>query len=197
MVGWTGRRRVGARPQNGAAINHGNGGRHEGTNRKARALDARVGGGAFVRIGSEGADQQPPPQLQGEPAVHAWSVPGVVSNSTLATLIACTNTLGSTVIVGVEVFGPAGGAARNDASATALAVAPGATVLFATAPAPFSADSVLSVAADKGSARVLVTTNSKASQQIICSAFFTDRNNDPPTSMTSLNVIRRNTQQGE
>ena len=34
-----------------------------------------------------------PPTLQGEPAVHAWSVPGVVSSSNLATLFSCTNAL--------------------------------------------------------------------------------------------------------
>lgn len=131
--------------------------------------------------------------------MHAWSVPGVINSQGLGTFFACTNTLGSTVTVGVEVFGPAGGAALNDASATSLAVAPGATVLFATSPpVGFTIDSNLSAGlVFKGSARVLATTSSKASQQILCTAFVADASFSPPTSMTGLNVIRRNTQQGE
>jgi len=131
--------------------------------------------------------------------VHAWSVPGVVNNATLGTFFACTNTLGSTVTIGVEIFGPAGGAALNDASATSLAVASGGTVLFGTAaPGGLSIDSNLGlVLRQKGSARILTTTSSKASQQILCNAFVAEVGGNPPTSMTSLNVIRRNAQQGE
>jgi hypothetical protein len=82
--------------------------------------------------------------------VHAWTVPGVVSNFHLATTFTCTNTLGSTVIVGVELFGPAGGAPLNDASATSLVVAPGATVVLATtAMGAFSVDSNLATAVSK------------------------------------------------
>jgi hypothetical protein len=43
--------------------------------------------------------------------VHAWTVPGVVSNGVFSTQIASTNTLNSAVIAGVELFGAAGGAA--------------------------------------------------------------------------------------
>lgn len=40
--------------------------------------------------------------------MHAWSVPEAVSSTNLATLFSCTNTLTTPVIVGVELFGPAG-----------------------------------------------------------------------------------------
>jgi len=49
----------------------------------------------------------------------------------------------------------------------------------------------------RSSARVLATTSFKASQQILCSAFLTEPSNDPPLTMTSLNVIRKNTQTGQ
>jgi hypothetical protein len=50
----------------------------------------------------------------------------------------------ASIIVGVEGFGPAGGAALNDASASALALTPGATAEFATVPmAGFDAESFL------------------------------------------------------
>ena len=127
-------------------------------------------------------------------------MPGVINDASLGTFIACTNTLGSTVTMGVEVFGEAGGAALNNASATSLDVAPGETVLSATqTSAAFVPDVVLVTVPviNKGSARVLVTASSKASQQILCTAFLANTLANPPVSMTSLNVIRRNTQQGE
>ena len=72
-----------------------------------------------------------PPNLQGQRALHAWTVPGVMGTSTLSTTFACTNTLSAPVVVGVQVFGPAGDS-LNDPSATALTLAPGATAVFAT-----------------------------------------------------------------
>jgi len=129
--------------------------------------------------------------------VHAWSSPGVVSTANLATLFACTNTLTTSVLVGVELFGPAGGAALNDASATSLEVAPGGTALFSTQITVFSVDSNLATGVSKGSARVLTTTSSKASQSILCSAFVSDNGSDPPGVMLSLPVIRKTTQQGD
>src|SRR5438067_3698263 len=74
----------------------------------------------------------PPPTLQGQPSFHLWSVPGVIDAGGLGTFFPCTNTTGAPIRVGIEVFGPAGGAAFNDPSATSLNVAAGATVLFGT-----------------------------------------------------------------
>jgi hypothetical protein len=129
--------------------------------------------------------------------VHAWSVPGVVSNGFLATLFWCTNTLSASVIVGIEAFGPAGGAALNDASATSLSVGPGATVAISTQATGFEVDAVLDVYPTAGSARVLTTASFKASQGILCSAILFDQNNPTPVSMASLPVIRKTTQQGD
>jgi hypothetical protein len=105
----------------------------------------------------------------------------------------CTNTLSATVIIGVEVFGPAEGAPLNDASATSLAVAPGAAVVFSEGGfAGISVDSILGGGIVlKGSARVLTTTSFKASQGVLCTTFFGDGVNDPPSLMTSLPVFRR------
>ena len=140
-----------------------------------------------------------PPTLQGQPSVHVWTVPGVINNGGLGTFFTCTNTLGSTVTVGVEVFGPAGEAALDDASATSLSVAPGATVMFGTTqPGSFVADGNLAPGfVTKRSARVLATTSSKASPQILCTALLADSISSVPTVMTTLPVIRKTTQQGD
>jgi len=128
--------------------------------------------------------------------VHAWTVPGVVSNAYLVPLFMCTNTLSSPVIVGIEVFGPAGGAALNDASATSVSVAPGGTVTFSTALGlPFVVDGNLPLTVTRGSARVLTTATFKASQGILCTAVLHDWNSFTPVSMTTLPVIRKTTQQ--
>src|SRR2546430_2065557 len=74
----------------------------------------------------------PPPTLQGQASFHLWSVPGVMRIGGLGTFFPCTNTTGAPIRVGIEVFGPAGGAAFNDPSATSLNVAAGATGLFGT-----------------------------------------------------------------
>jgi hypothetical protein len=124
----------------------------------------------------------------------------VVDNGVLATAFICTNTLDSTIVVGVEVFGPSGGAVLNDASTSSVAVAPAATVALATSGmATFSLDSALGLGAlvSKGSARVLTTTSFKASQGVLCSAILADPVNSLPAVMTSLPVIRKTTQQGD
>jgi hypothetical protein len=93
------------------------------------------------------------------------------------------NTLATPVIVGGEVFGTAGGAALNDASATALTVVAGGSVLFGTQLfGGFSPDSNLAPGRFQGSARVLTTASSKASTQILCSAFLADSLNTPPSN---------------
>ena len=137
----------------------------------------------------------PPPTLQGESSSHLWSVPGVIDTGGLGTFFACTNTTDNAIRVGVEVFGPAGGAAINDPSATSLNVAAGATVLFGTGGAVgLSVSSSLGAGIiSKGSARVLATAGSG----IICSAFLADPGNDPPTSMTALTVVKKTKQKGD
>ena len=96
--------------------------------------------------------------------------------------------------MGIEVFGPAGGAAFNDPSATSLNVAAGGTVLFGTGAAVgLSVNSSLGGGSSKGSARVLATAKSG----IICSAFLADPGNAPPTSMTYLTVVKKTKQKGD
>jgi hypothetical protein len=122
-----------------------------------------------------------------------------MSNPYLATAFTCTNTLASTVIVGVEVFGPDGGPALNDASASSLVIASGETRTFETSPmAAFSADSNLALGIiGTASARLLVTASAKASPGVLCTAIFADGSNNPPTVMSDLAVIRKTTQQGD
>lgn len=86
------------------------------------------------------------------------------------------------------MFGAAGGGAFNDAVATSLTVAPGATVMFGTQTAPG-----LSVSANlgaglitKGSARILAT-----STKLMCTAFIADTLTAPPASMTHLPIIAK------
>src|SRR2546425_9927560 len=90
--------------------------------------------------------------------------------------------------VGVEVFPSPGGAPCNDAAATSLSVAPGATVIFGTgAAAGISIDSsVGGCSFSKGSARILAT-----SKKLACTAFLADRGNAPPTSMAQLTIIAK------
>lgn len=137
----------------------------------------------------------PPPTLQGESSSHLWSVPGVMRTGDIGTFFACTNTTDNAIRVGVEVFGPAGGAAVNDPSATSLNLSAGATVLFGTGAAVgFSVSGSLGVPTiSKGSARVLAT----AGRGIICSAFLADVNNAPPTSVASLTMVKKTKQKGD
>src|SRR3989442_365637 len=87
---------------------------------------------ACVATAVQAQIDSPPPTLQGQPSFHLWSVPGVIRTGGLGTFFPCTNTTGAPIRVGIEIFGPAGGAASNDPSATSLNVAAGATVLFGT-----------------------------------------------------------------
>lgn len=134
------------------------------------------------------------PPLMGQQSFHIWSVPGVIDTGGIATFFACTNTTDAAIRVGVEVFGPAGGAAINDPSATSLNVAPSATVLFGTGGAVgLSVSGTLGAGIiSKGSGRVLATV----SKGIICSAFLADPNNDPVTSMSALTIVKKTRQKG-
>ena len=147
-----------------------------------------------VATAAQAQINSPPPTLQGQPSFHLWSVPGVIDTGGLGTFFPCTNTTGAPIRVGIEVFGPAGGAAANDPSATSLNVAAGATVLFGTGAAVgLSVSSSLGAGFSKGSARVLATAKSG----IICSAFLADSGNAPPTSMTALVVVKKTKQKGD
>src|SRR5437762_6366603 len=80
-----------------------------------------------------GIADTPLPVLQaGATTYHLYSVPGVMSTGGLGTYFSCTSTDTTTMQAGVEVFSSCGGAPVNDAVATSLSVAPGATVIFGT-----------------------------------------------------------------
>ena len=101
----------------------------------------------------------PPPTLMGQASHHLYSVPGVVHAGSLATFFSCTNTTDNAIRVGVEVFGPGGGAPQNDASATSLNVSPSGTAMFGSTAAGLSPDSNIAIGLiSKGSARILAGT---------------------------------------
>jgi len=132
------------------------------------------------------------PLLQGQSAVHLFSVSGVTTAGGLGTFFSCTSSSPETVLVSVELFGEEGGAACNDASAVAVSVAPGATVMFATQnvnSAFFTAQLLTPVPVylGVGSARILSTVK----KGLLCTAFLADAYAAPPTSMASLNVVGR------
>ncbi len=134
------------------------------------------------------ADSPLPVLVAGQTTLFLYSVPGVVHGGGLGTFFSCTSTDTSPMQVGVEVFGFAGGAAVNDAAATSLTVAPGATVKFGTGlAAGFTVNSDLGEGgASNGSARILST-----SKKLICTVFIADAASAPPTSMVQLTIIAK------
>ena len=137
------------------------------------------------------ADSPLPVLSVGVDTLHLYSVPGVFGGvAGLGTYFACTSTDTATMQVGVELFASSGGAPINDAVATSLSVAPGATVIFGTGPAVgISVSSILGGGFSKGSARILAT-----SKKLACTAFVADQGNAPPTSMVQLTIIKKTSQ---
>ena len=117
---------------------------------------------------------------------HAFSVAGVISNDRFSTYFSCTNAGSQSVTVGVEVFGPSGGASINTAATTAIRLAAGATAIFGTTSSEsFIVDGILGTGTvTKGSARILAT-----SKKLICGAFLADPGSVPTVSMVSLTIV--------
>jgi len=128
---------------------------------------------------------------------NLYSVPGVINAEGLATYFMCTSTASSNITVGVEVFDASGGSPLDDASASGLSVAPGATVIFTTgdsADAQLGAqilpDAALGIPTPtKGSARILST-----SRALVCTAFVSDSVNVPTKITWQLPVILKTKQ---
>src|SRR3989442_10468923 len=138
------------------------------------------------------ADSPLPVLSAGQTTFHLYSVPGAIASGGLGTFFSCTSTDTATMQVGVELFGPPGGAAFNDPVATSLSVAPGATVIFGTGSAAgISISSNLGGSFSKGSARILAT-----SKKLACTAFVADVGNAPPTSMVHLDTIAKLKEKG-
>lgn len=136
----------------------------------------------------------PPPALMGQPSFHLYSVPGAIRNGGLGTFFSCTNVTSATIRVGVEVFGPPGGAGINDPSASSLDIAEGGTRMFGSAATGISIDSDLAAGSySKGSARILATQR----KGILCSAFVADLTTAPVASMMKLTIVKKTKQKGE
>ncbi len=132
------------------------------------------------------ADTPLPTLVVGKSTLYLYSVPGVISFGGLESVFSCTSTDTTAMQVGVELFGNGGGDAVNDAVATPLNVAPGATVTFGTQGlAGIAIDSSLG-GGGRGSARILST-----SKKLACTAFIADAANAPPTSMVQLTIIAK------
>lgn len=154
-----------------------------------------LAGACLARTAVAGIADSPVPLLMGQKAQVLYSVPGIINAGSLGTYVSCTSTAKTPSIVAVEVFQNSGGAALNDASATSLSVAPGATVMFATENAvgfiedSFLLDPLSPPVITKGSARILSTSKS-----LICDAFVSDAVNSPPVSMRYLTIIAKTQQ---
>ena len=100
----------------------------------------------------------------------------------------------SPITVGVELFGPTGGAPINDVSSGdgSLSVAPGQTVSIGTSfVTGFFTDEQVSAggAIRFGSARIVST-----SKKIVCTAMLVERLSSPPTVMSHLTIIAKTKQ---
>lgn len=117
---------------------------------------------------------------------HVYSVPGVISNDSFGAYFSCTNSGNQSITVGVEVFGPTGGASINTAADTAIDLAPGASAIFGTSDSQsFIVDSILGTGTVlKGSARILAT-----SKKLICGAFLAGPGSGPSISTLSLAIV--------
>jgi len=147
---------------------------------------------------SAGIADSPVPALQGEKALHLFSVSGVVTAGGLGTYFSCTSSSTATVRLSVELFDQDGNP-LNDASAVSVSVAPGATTMFATqnddANSSFSSVQLLTAAPvflEHGSARILGTGKS-----FVCTAFLADAYSGPPTAMAHLTVVAKTKQKGD
>jgi hypothetical protein len=146
------------------------------------------GGLVALLVAATGARAQiydPPPDLQGIPSHHVYSIPGVVNNG-YATLFLCTNVTSPARVVGVEVF-DLDGTTVNDPSASSLVLQPGMTRIFGTqTTASFQVDSDLAIGLlFKGSARILAS----ATDGVICTAMLVAPTVSPAASMTNLTIV--------
>jgi len=141
------------------------------------------------------ADWPLPVLLAGKRTLQLYLVPSVISGvGGLNTYFGCTSTDKATMQVGVELFAASGGAPVNDAVATSLIFAPGATLVFGTgAAAGILVDSGLGGGGfGNGSARILAT-----STKLTCTAFVADAFNAPPTTSWQLTIIKGTSQKGD
>jgi hypothetical protein len=151
-----------------------------------------IGGAVVAAPSLAGIADSPLPVLEaGKRTLHLYSVPGVRDSSCSGTYFDCTSMETATMRVGVELFPAAGGPALNDAAASSLDVAPGASVRFGTSTAlDFGISSNLGgFGSSLGSARILST-----SKKLACTAFVADRCNSPISFTSQLTIIAKTKQ---
>ena len=151
-----------------------------------------------------GVVDSPVPTLQaGAGAAVVFTATGVVQLLNLETVFMCTSLERTKhVRIGVEVFGPLGGAPLNDVSDSggnpgngAVDLPPGGTATIVTGnTAEFLQDETILFlpGLKNGSARILST-----SSRITCNAFLTDKLNTPPNSLLPLRLLKGSSQKGD
>ena len=145
---------------------------------------------------SAGIGDSPLPVLvPGVATKHVYSVPGVTKFGNLETVFICTSDAPAPIRIGIEVFGGAGGLALNNVAGGASDLMPGATATLSTGVLNGAFSDVVIFGLNpfgNGSARILST-----STQVLCTAMVLDSLNSPPTSMTTLPIIKKTTQKGD
>ncbi len=113
-------------------------------------------------------------------------VPGVMNTGPLGTFFFCTNPSEAPVAVGIQVLA-ADGTPINVPSDTSGLLGPHTTIMFGTDVASgLSVEQNLAVGiVDHGSAQIV-----GSSYRIACSVFLADRYSNPPSSMTTLSVVK-------
>lgn len=157
-----------------------------------------------MRVVAAGVVDSATPTLSvgGSPSRHVYTIPGVIKNNNLETVVVCTSleTINSFRFA-VEVFASTGGAPLNTAGVPTLngadTLAPGETRAIGT-------DNTVGIHEDKviaglapaslrnGSARVV-----SESTRIVCNAWAVDELNDPPASSIALKVMKAKKQNGD
>jgi hypothetical protein len=130
-----------------------------------------------------------PPALKGQKSLRLFTVPGVVTAGGLGTFFTCTNISPAPVTIGVQLYAADEVDSCNDADASSVTVAPGATVSLHTQNT--SGSSYLQslpittppIFMSLGMASILST-----SKKVVCNASVNDVANSPPLTSTRLGV---------
>ena len=141
-----------------------------------------------------GVADSPLPLFGGQKTKHVFTIPGVISHATLATVIVCTSLEKKKDLRwGIEIFASGGGAPED--SALDLLMDPGGSQAVATVETTYSGtDMNLSNSSLPRSARVVAT-----SKKLACSAMVVE---EQPTGAFSgvgwsLSVIKKTSQKGD
>ena len=138
----------------------------------------------------------PLPQLNGQKAVHVFTVPGVTAVPTVGTVFMCASTEKTKdVTLGIEIF-DFNGQQLNTVTTALIPV--GNTLTLVTnntgnAPDAFQPDVVIPLmqTANHGAARIVAT-----SKNVVCTALLVG-DGFPPVSMASLPVLAKTKQKGD